>query len=79
LALASLKLSRTLPSNEAEQSKRDAPVPANLDNAFLEITERFEFDWPENLAVTRVPVGIGEIGATAFVFAGLATLARHTI
>jgi hypothetical protein len=54
-------------------------MPADLDTAFDEIAEGCCFDWPKNLAVERLHVGIAEILAAAFVFAGFVVRARQTI
>lgn len=54
-------------------------MPADLDTAFVEITEEFDFDWPESLAAERVHVGKAAIVAAAFVFAGIVVLAQRAI
>jgi hypothetical protein len=53
-------------------------MPADLDTALAEIAEGCCFYWPESLAVERVHVGIAEIVAAAFVFAGFVVLAQWT-
>ena len=53
-------------------------MPADLDTALAEIAEGCCFYWPESLAVERVHVGIAEIVAAAFAFAGFVVLAQRT-
>jgi hypothetical protein len=54
-------------------------MSADLDTAFDEIAEGCCFDWPKSLAVERLHVGIAELAAAAFVFAGFVVRARQTI
>jgi len=43
------------------KSSNDSAMPADLDIAFAKIVEAIDFNWPESLAVERIPIGIAKI------------------
>jgi hypothetical protein len=61
------------------KSSNDSAMPADLDIAFAKIVEAIDFNWPESLAVERIPIGIAKIVSAILVFAVFVVLARWAI